>query len=63
MMCAAFLSKNISHKQTLSDRMMNFFQRLYAPLLEKAIRFKKVIVGRNRCGICSFRISIFKNGW
>lgn len=45
MMCAAFLSKNVSHKQTLSDRMMNFFQRIYAPLLEKAIRFKKVIVG------------------
>ena len=38
MMCAAFLPKTISHKQTLSDRMMNFFQRIYAPLLEKAIR-------------------------
>lgn len=25
MMCAAFLPKTISHKQTLSDRMMNFF--------------------------------------
>ena len=45
MMCAAFLPKNISHKQTWSDRMMNFFQSIYAPLLEKAIRFKKVIVG------------------
>ena len=34
MMCAAFLPKTISHKQTLSDKMMNLFQRIYAPLLE-----------------------------
>ena len=45
MMCALFLSRNISHKVTFSDRMMNFFQRIYGPLLEKAIRFKKVVVG------------------
>ncbi len=56
MMCAAFLSKNISHKQTLSDRMMNFFQRIYAPLLEKAIRFKKVLVGLT---VAVFTVSIF----
>ena len=56
MMCAAFLSKNISHKQTLSDRMMNFFQRLYAPLLEKAIRFKKVIVVAT---VAVFAVSVF----
>lgn len=56
MMCAAFLSKNISHKQTLSDRMMNFFQRIYAPLLEKAIRFKKVIVGVT---VAVFVVSVF----
>ena len=48
MMCAAFLPKTISHKPTFSDRMMNFFQRIYAPLLEKAIRFKKVIVVANK---------------
>jgi heavy metal efflux system protein len=56
MMCAAFLSKNVSHKQTLSDRMMNFFQRIYAPLLEKAIRFKKVLVGLT---VAVFTVSIF----
>jgi cobalt-zinc-cadmium resistance protein CzcA len=56
MMCAAFLSKNISHKQTLSDRMMNFFQRIYAPLLEKAIRFKKVIVVAT---VAVFAVSVF----
>ncbi|MBK7959477.1 MAG: CusA/CzcA family heavy metal efflux RND transporter [Bacteroidetes bacterium] len=56
MMCAAFLSKNISHKQTLSDRMMNFFQHIYAPLLEKAIRFKKIIVGVT---VVVFVVSVF----
>jgi cobalt-zinc-cadmium resistance protein CzcA len=56
MMCAAFLSKNVSHKQTLSDRMMKFFQRIYAPLLEKAIRFKKVIVGVT---VAVFVVSVF----
>ena len=56
MMCAAFLSKNVSHKQTLSDRMMNFFQRIYAPLLERAIRFKKVLVGLT---VAVFTVSIF----
>lgn len=45
MMCALFLPKNISHKKTLSDKMMNFFQRIYSPLLEKAIRFKTLFVG------------------
>jgi len=44
MMCAAFLSKNVSHKQTFSDKMMTIFQSIYAPLLDGAIRFKKIIV-------------------
>ena len=44
MMCALFLPKNISHKETFSDKLMNFFKRVYAPLLEKAIRVKKVVV-------------------
>lgn len=45
MMCALFLPKNISHKETLSDKMMNFFYRVYSPLLDKALRFKKIFVG------------------
>ncbi|MBK7800074.1 MAG: CusA/CzcA family heavy metal efflux RND transporter [Saprospiraceae bacterium] len=45
MMCAQFLSKNISHKQTFSDRMMEFFQRIYAPLLQMAIKAKLYVVG------------------
>ncbi|MEP7231607.1 MAG: CusA/CzcA family heavy metal efflux RND transporter [Ginsengibacter sp.] len=44
MMSALFLSKNISHKISFADRMMNFFQRLYSPILMAAIRLKYVIV-------------------
>jgi cobalt-zinc-cadmium resistance protein CzcA len=36
--------------------MMKFFQRIYAPLLEKAIRFKKVIVGVT---VAVFVVSVF----
>ena len=58
MMCALFLPKQLSHKQNFSDRMMRFFQRMYAPLLEKAIRMKKVIVGVT-VAIFIFTIIIF----
>lgn len=44
MMCALLLPKTAGHKTTFSDRMMLFFQRLYRPLLEKAIRFKGLII-------------------
>lgn len=44
MMCALCLSKNISHKQTFSDRMMAFFQKYYKPLLAAAIRGKYMVV-------------------
>lgn len=44
MMSALFLPKEIQHKTTFSDKMMAFFQRIYAPLLEKAIRFKMAVV-------------------
>jgi cobalt-zinc-cadmium resistance protein CzcA len=56
MMSALILPRNISHKKTFSDRMMNFFQSIYAPLLETAIRFKKVFVGAT---VAVFIISVF----
>jgi cobalt-zinc-cadmium resistance protein CzcA len=40
MMCALFLPKSTHHKKTLSDKMMDVFQKMYQPLLQKAIRFK-----------------------
>ena len=44
MACALFLSKNTAHKENISDKMMRFFQRLYQPILEIAIKFKYLIV-------------------
>jgi len=45
MMCALILSKKPNHKKTFSDKMMDMLQRLYQPLLQKAIRIKYLIVG------------------
>ena len=45
MMCALFLSKNTNHKENFSDRMMNFLQKLYLPVLQKAMQVKYVIIG------------------
>lgn len=56
MMCALFLSKKPSYKETFSDRMMNWLQRKYQPLLEKAISIKYWFVG---IAIAIFAISIF----
>ena len=44
MMSALFLPKKFDDKKTFSERMMNSFQRLYQPLLKKAIEFKYVVV-------------------
>lgn len=45
MMCARFLPKQMPEGETFSDRLMAFFQRLYAPSLEFAIRFKRLTIG------------------
>jgi cobalt-zinc-cadmium resistance protein CzcA len=44
MMSALFLSKNISHKKNIADRLMAFFQHLYAPLIHRAIKIKYAVV-------------------
>jgi len=56
MMCALFLSKNISHKRNFSDRMMDWLQRIYQPLLQKAIKIKYTIVG---IAVGLFALSVF----
>jgi cobalt-zinc-cadmium resistance protein CzcA len=40
MMCALFLPKTISHKKNFSDKMMDYLQSIYQPLLEKTIKIK-----------------------
>jgi cobalt-zinc-cadmium resistance protein CzcA len=49
MMCALFLSKKTQHKENFSDKMMDFFQRIYQPLLAKAIKTKYWLVGITTC--------------
>lgn len=44
MMSSLLLSKKLKHKVTFSDRMMNFFQRLYQPVLNTAIKTKYAVV-------------------
>ncbi|MBL7697859.1 MAG: CusA/CzcA family heavy metal efflux RND transporter [Chitinophagaceae bacterium] len=45
MVSALFLSKKAKSGINFSDKMMQFFQRLYEPLLKKAIAFKYWVVG------------------
>ena len=40
MMTALFLSKKISTKKTIADRIINFFQKIYRPIIHLALRFK-----------------------
>ncbi|RZJ65203.1 MAG: CusA/CzcA family heavy metal efflux RND transporter [Flavobacterium sp.] len=44
MMSALFLSKKTEHKTNFSDRMMARFERLYSPLLQKALALKKTVL-------------------
>ncbi|HUN02808.1 MAG TPA: efflux RND transporter permease subunit, partial [Niabella sp.] len=44
MASALFLSKNISHRKTIADKLMNFFQRGYSPLIRWAIKMKYTVV-------------------
>jgi len=44
MMTALFLNRKISNKKTIADRIINFTQRLYTPLINTALRFKSGVV-------------------
>ncbi len=44
-MSALFLSRKIVVKQNFSDRMIAFFQRIYRPILLRALRMKTLVVG------------------
>ncbi len=45
MMSALLLPKQYNHKRNISDRLMEFFQRIYAPVIRWAIKVRYVIVG------------------
>lgn len=44
MMSALCLSRKTEHKRNISDKLMDFFQRMYAPVLNFTLRFKKSVV-------------------
>lgn len=44
MMSALFLSKHIEHKRNFSDRLMDFFHRLYQPMIQLSLKHKKTVV-------------------
>lgn len=44
MACALFLSKKVNHERTFSDKMMDFFQKKYTPMLEWAMHVKYLVV-------------------
>lgn len=56
MMSALLLSKKPLNKRTIADRMMEFFQRIYTPLLEKALQLRRTIV---LATIAVFGLAIF----
>ncbi len=45
MISSVFLSKKVNHKVNISDRMMAKFQKIYSPLLQKAIKAKRMVLG------------------
>ncbi|MDX1912865.1 MAG: CusA/CzcA family heavy metal efflux RND transporter [Saprospiraceae bacterium] len=45
MMSALFLSKKTGHTQNISDRIIAFCYRIYAPFLEGAFKIKALVVG------------------
>ncbi|HEY1025164.1 MAG TPA: CusA/CzcA family heavy metal efflux RND transporter [Sphingobacteriaceae bacterium] len=44
MMSALFLPKQFSRKKNISDKMMDFFQKLYDPVIRAAIKAKYIVV-------------------
>jgi cobalt-zinc-cadmium resistance protein CzcA len=60
MMSAMFLSKNTEHKPNFSDKMMAWFEKIYAPFLDSALRFKKAVLAV-ALGMFVFAIIVFQN--
>lgn len=56
MMSALCLSKNLTHKVTITDRLMIWLERKYQPLLNKVMRFPKTII---TVTLALFAIAVF----
>jgi cobalt-zinc-cadmium resistance protein CzcA len=44
MISALFLSKTTGHKVTISDKIMSVFRKFYAPIIDRALRTKTIII-------------------
>lgn len=58
MMSALFLSKKTAHKKNISDKLIDFFQRGYSPLIRWAIKMKYAVVG-GAVGLLAITLIIF----
>ena len=58
MASALFLSKNIVHKKTFSDRIIGFIYRYYHPILLKSLQLKTIILSVS-AGLLLFAIYLF----
>jgi len=59
-MSTLFLSKKTQHKENISDKMMSFIYSKYSRLLNKALQFKKTVLG---IAVCIFVLAlvVFQN--
>ncbi|WP_218330748.1 CusA/CzcA family heavy metal efflux RND transporter [Hydrotalea lipotrueae] len=60
MVSSLLLSKKISHKKNISDKMMDRIQRWYEPLIKGALRMKLLVVGL-AVGLLAVSIVIFSS--
>lgn len=60
MAAALFLNKNTVHKRNISDRIMDFFQRIYKPMIHLALK-RKVAVLITAILMFVFSIAVFMN--
>ena len=44
MLSSLFLSKKTTHKENISDKMMRFFEKIYLPILNKALKLKVIVL-------------------
>ncbi|MGK0390451.1 MAG: cobalt-zinc-cadmium resistance protein CzcA [Maribacter sp.] len=60
MMSALFLKKQTGHKKTFSDKIINFFQMIYSPILEMAMKLKPLVL-LLAVGMFTWAFYIFSN--
>ena len=56
MASALFLSKTISHKKNISDKIIDFIYRFYRPILDRALKMKAIILS---VAITLFIVALF----